>query len=77
MHDSSSIKRFLEMFLIDSTKICSNQKKPIVIMIDGSKAIWNAVLAAMCNESRFEYYMRCYRIVSGKAKSGDFKRSLV
>ena len=46
-------------------------------MIDGSKAIWNAVLAAMCNESRFEYYMRCFRIVSGKAKSGDFKRSLV
>ena len=77
MHDSSSIKRFLELFLNDSVRICNNKKKPLVMMIDGSKAMWNAVLGAMCSESRLEYYIRWYRIVSGKAKPGDFQRLLV
>ena len=58
-HDAGSIRRFLEIFLNDALKLCGSKTKPIMIMIDGSKAMWNAVLRAFPNETRLCYYDRC------------------
>ena len=58
-HDAGSIRRFLEIFLNDALKLCGSKTKPIMIMIDGSMAMWNAVLRALSNETRLCYYDRC------------------
>ena len=50
-HDAGSIRRFLEIFLNDALKICGSKTKPIMVMIDGSMAMWNAVLRAFCESN--------------------------
>jgi len=76
-HDAVSICSFLDFFLKAATKMLGSKSKPIMIMIDGSMAMWNAVLRAFSNETRAQYYMRCWRIVTGKARSQDLKKTLV
>ena len=65
-HNAGSIRRFLELFLLDAIKVCGCNHKPIIVMIDGSMAMWNAVLRAFANETRVEYYYRCWRIITSK-----------
>jgi len=65
-HDGASISHFLESFLIDQIKECKTAKKRALMIIDASFVMWNAVLKAMCRESRLDYYNRCFRIVIGK-----------
>ena len=76
-HDAGSIRRFLEIFLNDAVKLCGTKTKPIMLMIDGSMAMWNGVLRAFSNETRLDYYMRCWRIVRGKATGKDLKGTMV
>ena len=40
-------------------------------------AMWNAVLRAFSNETRLDYYHRCWRIVNGEAESLDLKKTFV
>ena len=76
-HDAGSIRRFLELFLLDAVKVCGFNHKPMIVMIDGSMAMWNAVLRAFANETRVEYYHRCWRIVTSKPSAGDMKKTFV
>lgn len=55
----------------------SNPKKPSLVMIDGSFAIWNAALQSFCRETRNEYYHRCYRVANGQPQSEDLKKTMV
>ena len=48
-----------------------------MLMIDGSMAMWNGFLRAFSNETRLEYYIRCWRIVRGKATGKDLKETMV
>ena len=76
-HDAHSICNFLNFFLSAATKLIGLKAKPIAVMIDGSMAMWNAVLRAFSNETRLDYYHRCWRIVNGKAESLDLKKTFV
>ena len=76
-HDGGSIWRFLELFLLDAVKLCGFNHKLIIVMIDSSMAMWNAVLRAFANETRVEYYYRCWRIVTSKPCAGDMKKTFV
>ena len=48
-----------------------------MVIIDGSTAMWNAVLRAFANETKLEYYHRYWRIVIGKAGGGDLNKMFV
>ena len=74
-HDAGTICRFLELFVQDAFKLFGFNKKPILVMVDGSMAMWNAVLRAFTNETRIDYYNRCWRIVTGKACANDLKKT--
>ena len=76
-HDAGSIRRFLEIFLNDALKICGSKTKPIMVMIDGSMAMWNVVLRAFANETRLAYYDSCWRIITGKAIDKHLNTTLV
>ena len=76
-HNAGSIRRFLELFLLDAVKVCGFNHKLIIVMIDGSMAIWNVVLRAFTNETRVEYYHRCWRIVTSKPCAGNMKKTFV
>ena len=49
------------------------QKKTLLIMIDGSLAMWNAALKSFTSETRILYYHRCSRIVTGEAEKSNLK----
>ena len=72
-HDAGSIRRFLEIFIHDVVKMCGCDNRPKLIMIDGSFAMWNAILLAFNCESRLDYYIRCWRVVTGKATKSDLQ----
>ena len=76
-HDAVSISHFLDYFLKTASKILRSKPKPIMIMIDGSMAMWNAVLRSFCDETRSRYYDRCWRIVTGKAGPQDLEKTIV
>ena len=54
-----------------------NSQKTALMIIDGSFAMCNAVLKAMCRESRLDYYNRCFRIVRGKPSILDLQKTIV
>ena len=66
-HDSIINSHFINEFLKAVTKKCGPKNKPIMIMIDGSMAMWNSAVGAFCGENRIQYYERCWRVVTGKA----------
>ena len=76
-HDALSISSFLDFFLKAVTKIIGSKSKPIMIMIDGSMAMWNAVLRSFADETRFAYYSRCWRIITGRASQSDLNKTFV
>ena len=65
------------MLLLDAVKVCGINHKPIIVMIDGSMVLWNAVLRALANETRVQYCHRCWRIVTSKPYAGDMKKTFV
>jgi len=67
----------LDFSLKTATKMLGSKLKPIMIMIDGSMAMWKAVSRAFSNETRAQYYMRCWRIVTSKARPQDLNKTLV
>ena len=76
-HDTRSIRNFLYIFLKVTTDVTGSKPKPLMIIIDGSMAMWNAVLLEFSNETRTKYYNRCWRIIMGKAEPGDLKQTFV
>jgi len=56
---------------------CRRLKTPLLIIIDGSMALWNGVLKAMCGTGRLEYYNRCYRIATGNPNTSDLNKTIV
>ena len=76
-HDTRSIRNFLYIFLKVTTEVTGSKPKPLMIIIDGSMAMWNAVLLEFSNETRTKYYNRCWRIIMGKAEPGDLKQTFV
>lgn len=75
-HDANTIGNFLRTFIRHSSAKLRSVK-PRMIMIDGSKAVWNAVLEAFNRETRLQYYRRCYRIAQGNDTSNDFTGTFV
>jgi len=75
--DSVSISHFIEKFHVDQVMECGKAKKNSFMIIDGSAAVWNGVLKAMCGETRLEYYWRCFRKVIGEPASGDLGKTIV
>ena len=76
-HDASSIARFLQLFLLECKKFFKTKRTPLLLMVDGSFAIWNAVLREMCGETRADYYKRCWRVATGSAEGKDLKKTFV
>ena len=76
-HDASSIARFLQLFLLECKKLFKTKRTPLLLMVDGSFAIWNAVLREMCGETRTDYYKRCWRVATGSAEGKDLNKTFV
>ena len=76
-HDTRSIRNFLYIFLKVTTDVTGSKPKTLMIITNGSMAMWNAVLLEISNETRTKYYNRCWGIIMGKAEPGDLKQTFV
>nr|XP_039252651.1 uncharacterized protein LOC120329920 isoform X1 [Styela clava]XP_039252659.1 uncharacterized protein LOC120329920 isoform X1 [Styela clava] len=76
-HRAIDISSFLDQVQALQVSELGQCKKPRQIMIDGSMAMWNAVLKSYCGETRVDYYNRCFRIVSGNPILHDFKLPII
>ena len=72
-HDAGSIRKVLEISIHDVVKMGGSDNRPKLITIDCSFAMWNAILLALNRESRLDYYIRCWRVVTGKAIKRDLQ----
>ena len=68
-HEAFAIN-FVYIFLKVTTEVTGSKPKPLMIIMDGSMAMWNAVLLEFSNETRAKYCNRCWRIIMGNAKPG-------
>ena len=73
-HDAGSMGVFWSCFCLTPLKFAD--LITMIVTIDGSMAMWNAVLRAFANETRVEYYHRCWRIVTSKPCAGDMKKNV-
>jgi len=76
-HDACSIPFFLEQFMTKQVQTFGSQQLPHVVIIDGTFAMWNAVLGCMCKENRLEYYKRCSLILMEEPHPTDMKKTIL
>ena len=74
-----SVSFFLHSFLHDEQRIYGHNgvKNPLLIMIDGSAMLLLAVLFCFTGEFVENYFMRCYRVVTGGAQAKDLNKLFV